>query len=163
MLIRRLAPKDAKAFKSLRLEGLKHHPEAFGASYDEEATQPLAQILQRLEAGYIFGGYDSTGKLQGVIGLRTGAAQRTMHIATIWGMYVSPDMRGTGIAKDLLQTAVTEARNSCTTVRLSVVTSNEPAKRLYERAGFKTWAVDTRALCVDNVFFDELLMRLDFD
>ena len=111
----------------------------------------------------MFGGFDNNAALQGVIGLRVGTSEKTKHIATIWGMFVSRNMRGTGLAKGLLQMALTEAATTVASVRLSVVTSNEPARRLYERAGFKAWAVDARALCINGVFADELLMRLDFD
>jgi hypothetical protein len=65
MLIRRLCPNDAKAFKALRLEGLSLNPEAFGASYAEEADQPLERFADRLAADAVFGGYDNTGALRG--------------------------------------------------------------------------------------------------
>ena len=94
--------------------------------------------------------------------LKIEATSKIKHIATIWGMYVSSDNHGTGLAKGLVQAAVAEARSNCVTVRLSVVTSNEPAIRLYERAGFKTWTVDTNALYVNGAFLDEALMRVDF-
>jgi len=34
--IRRLEPHDAAAYRDLRLEGLRNHPEAFGASWEDE-------------------------------------------------------------------------------------------------------------------------------
>lgn len=162
MFVRRLSHEDAKAFQALRLEGLKLHPEAFGASYEDETLQPLKQVAERLAANIVFGGYDASGKLCGVLGLRQETAPKIKHIATIWGVYVSPDGRGTGLASQLVQAAVAEARGSCAAVQLSVVTSNESAIRLYERSGFKLWAVDKNALRIDGIFHDEALMRLDF-
>ncbi|MBN7759548.1 GNAT family N-acetyltransferase [Nitratireductor aquibiodomus] len=77
-------------------------------------------------------------------------------------MYVAPSGRGTGLAKNLLQAAINEAMVDCQSVLLSVTASNEAAKRLYQRAGFREWAVDRKALCVEGAFVDEVLMRLDF-
>ncbi len=162
MLIRRLSPNDASAFRALRLEGLARHPDAFGASYDDEAGQPLERFAERLAGNVVLGGYDGTEALRGVIGIRKATAPKVRHIATIWGMYVSPGSRGSGLGDRLVQAAIAEARASCTSVRLSVVTSNAAALRLYERAGFTIWAVDRGALCVDGVFLDEALMRRDF-
>lgn len=162
MNIRRLGAEDARAFKELRLEGLKMHPEAFGASFDDELAQPLERAAARLAENAVFGGFDAAGALQGIIGLRREKAAKIRHRASIWGMYVAPSGRGTGLAKNLLQAAISEAMVDCQSVRLSVTEANEAAKRLYQRAGFREWAVDRKALCVGGAFVDEVLMRLDF-
>ena len=123
----------------------------------------MERVAARLAQSIVFGGYDGAGSLRGIIGLRAETAPKIKHIATIWGMYVTASARGTGLAQRLVQTAVADARRSARSLRLSVVTTNAPAIRLYASAGFKSWAVDKDALCVDGVFFDEALMRLDFD
>lgn len=161
--IRRLCSDDAQKFKALRLEGLKAHPEAFGASFEEEVSQSLEQTIVRLNGTTVLGGFDAEGALKGIVGLYQGTAPKLKHTVTIWGMYVSPDSRGMGLAKDLLKMAVAEARTDCQSIRLSVATSNDAAIRLYEHVGFKTWATDAKALYVNGVFVDEYLMRLDFD
>ncbi|MGI3126349.1 GNAT family N-acetyltransferase [uncultured Nitratireductor sp.] len=162
MNIRRLGAEDARAFRELRLEGLKMHPEAFGASFDDELAQPLERAAARLAENVVLGGFDAAGALQGIIGLRREKAAKIRHRAGIWGMYVAPSARGTGLAKNLLQAAINEAMVDCQSVLLSVTASNEAAKRLYQRAGFREWAVDRKALCVEGAFVDEVLMRLDF-
>jgi len=45
--------------------------------------------------------------------------------------------------------------------RLSVVSSNRAAIRLYESFGFNAWAIDTEALKVGDVYHHETLMRRD--
>jgi hypothetical protein len=40
--VRRLEASDAESYREIRLKGLKVNPEAFGASWDEEASYPLA-------------------------------------------------------------------------------------------------------------------------
>ncbi|MCG6113258.1 MAG: GNAT family N-acetyltransferase [Paracoccus sp.] len=161
MLVRRLSEADAVQFQTIRLEGLACHPEAFGASHEDEAELPLTLISQRLSAGVVFGGFRGDHALEGVVGVMKGQSQKVRHIATIWGMYVCPTARGTGLSSILLKAAVDEASRDCRSIRLSVVSTNLAARRLYQRAGFTEWAVDTAALFVSGCFHDEVLMRLD--
>ncbi|SFD45872.1 Protein N-acetyltransferase, RimJ/RimL family [Sulfitobacter brevis] len=160
MLVRRLSGEDAAEFQALRLEGLKHHPEAFGASYEDEVALPLSLVSQRLSAGVVIGGSCDGHALDGMIGVMMGQSEKVRHIATIWGMYVRPQARGTGLSSELLKTAIAEATPSCRTIHLSVVSTNEAARRLYQRAGFVEWAVDSEALFANGSFHDEILMRL---
>ncbi len=159
MLIRQLDAADAAAFRQLRLEGLRDHPEAFGASHDEEAALPLTDFADRLAANLVLGGFD--GDLQGCIALARGRSAKTRHIATIWGVYVRPAARGTGLAARLLDAVIARGLEDCRSLRLSVSATNQPARRLYQRAGFTDWALDREALLVDGIFRDEILMRLD--
>ncbi|WP_259944476.1 GNAT family N-acetyltransferase [Sulfitobacter sp. W002] len=159
MQIRKLHAEDAAVFHALRLEGLHAHPEAFGASFEGEANLPLADVAKRLEAGCVFGGFSESGRLEGVVGLAQSQAPKTRHIATIWGMYVRPEARGGGLAQALMEAAMAEADGRCISIRLSVVSTNQAALRLYKRMGFTQWAVDTEALLVDGAYYDEVLMR----
>lgn len=42
MEIRKLTPEDAALYRTIRLEALRSHPEAFGSSYEEELEYPLS-------------------------------------------------------------------------------------------------------------------------
>jgi GNAT superfamily N-acetyltransferase len=161
MTVRKLVGDDAAIFREVRLEGLRNHPEAFAASFDEEARHPLDVISQRLRDGAVFGGFGCNHALDGVVGVAKGQSAKVRHIATIWGMYVRPAARGTGLAAKLLNAAIAEALLDCRSIRLSVVSTHEAARRLYARAGFQEWAVHRAALNIDGAFFDEVLMRLD--
>jgi len=59
ILIRLLEPSDAEVFRHLRLEALTVAPEAFGASYEEDASLPLETIRARLSASpnAVFGAF----------------------------------------------------------------------------------------------------------
>lgn len=163
MLVRRLSADDAGKFQDVGLEGLRDHPEAFGASVEAEAALPLTLIAQRLSTGAVFGGFDGDHALQGVIGVGKGQSAKVRHIATIWGMYVRPPARGTGLSETLLEAAIAEAFRDCRSIRLSVVSTNHAARRLYQQAGFKEWAVDSAALNVNGSFHDKVLMRRDLE
>lgn len=160
--IRRLQPEDQVAFRDIRLEGLRLHPEAFGASLEEEERLSPEEIAGRIGRGVIFGGFDSDERLAGVIGLARSNPAKIRHTASIWGMYVRQQARGTGLAKSLLADAMAEGKTMCRSLRLSVVSSNLAAIRLYQSMGFSQWAVDTEALKVADTYYDEILMRIDF-
>jgi len=55
----------------------------------------------------------------------------------LFGMWVDPGFRGTGIGRALVDAVVAQARAARKRrLVLHVVTGNDPASRLYERAGF---------------------------
>ncbi|NTF42014.1 hypothetical protein A6U86_04970 [Rhizobium sp. AC27/96] len=159
--IRRLERSDAPAFRDIRLEGLERHPEAFGASHEQELQYSETQIADMISNSVVFGGFAEDGALAGVIAVARSKGAKMKHIASIWGMYVRPDARGTGLSRLLMEAAVKEAKTTCRSIRLCVVSSNGAAIHLYESFGFKAWARDTEALKVGDVYHDEILMRLD--
>lgn len=159
--IRRLERGDAAAFRDIRLQGLAHHPEAFGASYEEELVYSEAQIGERIANNAVFGGFAEDEALAGVIAVARSKGAKMRHIASIWGMYIRPEARGTGLSRLLMKAAVDDATTNCRSIRLCVVSSNEAAIRLYESFGFRAWAKEIEALKVGDVYHDEILMRLD--
>jgi RimJ/RimL family protein N-acetyltransferase len=165
-MIRRLAPSDVDAFRSVRLDALRLHPEAFGASYEDEAALDRADFVERLAApGFArFGAFDEHGSLVGVIGLmiRSGAKQR--HKAFLFSMYVDAAHRGTGLAQQMVEAVIAAAREAGAIVlQLTVAADNAPARRLYRRMGFTTYGIDRRSLKIGDHFHDEELMALDLD
>lgn len=157
--MRRLGRQDVEALRSRRPDGLKRDPGAFGAAFEEEVAQPLAQTVARLGKGYVL---DGSGALSGAIGLRPGTTRKRWSVATIWGTNAVPEWRGTGLAEDPLQRALAEARAFCRAVRFSLAASKVAARRVQERAGFGIWSVDEGALCIESVFMGAPLLRRDF-
>ncbi|MCS0457352.1 GNAT family N-acetyltransferase [Rhizobium favelukesii] len=82
-------------------------------------------------------------------------------MGSIWGMYVRPVARGSGLSRKLLATIIEEVGTTLRSLRLCVVSSNQAAIRLYKSMGFEEWAVEVEALKVDDGYHDELLMRLE--
>jgi RimJ/RimL family protein N-acetyltransferase len=158
--VRRLEMNDVVDYRSLRLEGLKNHPEAFASSWEHEADKPFSWWAERLETSRVFGGWVNSSRLVGVAGLRVKDAVKLQHKGVLVGMYVRPEGRGTGLAAALVQQVVEHARTLVEEVCLTVVTSNTAARRLYSAAGFKEYGLERRALKVGSEYYEEVLMAL---
>ncbi|MBD8903783.1 GNAT family N-acetyltransferase [Methylobacterium bullatum] len=159
--ITRLTAADAIAFRNLRLNGLREHPDAFGASWEDEAAQSEAQFSDRLESAVVFGVRSEDGtELDGIVGLYFSQEAKINHKAILWGMYVSACKRGSGIGSALLNAAIFHATTAVEEVKLTVGTSNASAYRLYNAAGFRQYGIEQRALKVGDRYYDEALMSL---
>ena len=159
--LRRLATPDAAYYRELRLEGLRSHPEAFGSSWDDEVSRPLAWFAERLERNAVFGGSSpASPALAGAVGFLVPDAVKLRHKGVLWGMFVRPEAQRTGLGTALVARVIEHAAQVVEEVQLTVVTSNTAAVRLYARAGFEQYGLERRALKVDDRYHDELLMAL---
>ncbi len=68
--------------------------------------------------------------------------------------------RRSGLAAALLEALIHTAEGTFEAIRATVVASNDAAFRLYDKAGFRTFGCEPRALKVSGRYYDELLMRL---
>jgi RimJ/RimL family protein N-acetyltransferase len=160
--VRRLVEADAPAYRQVRLEALTSHPEAFGSSWEDEADQPLAWFEGRLAGSAVFGGFLGGPFLSGVAGLRVQDRAKQRHKAVLWGMFVRPGARGSGLAQALVGAVVEHGKGVVDEILLTVVTSNHAAVRLYTAAGFTAYGTERRALKIGERYYDEMLMALRF-
>jgi ribosomal protein S18 acetylase RimI-like enzyme len=161
--IRRLESKDAEIYKEIRIEALKANPEAFSSSYEEEKEYPLENFENRLNFGnfYTFGAFVEY-KLAGIVTLILETKNKTNHRANIVAMFVYPEYRKCGIGRGLMTEAINKAKEikEVKQVYLSVTSSNDPAKNLYQSLGFKTYGIDKNGLRIGDKYFDDDLMVL---
>lgn len=144
--IRPLGPGDAAAFRALRLCGLQECPEAFGSTYEEDARLPLDVVAERLKAApppaarVVLGAFEGD-RLIGIVGCVQEAKVKARHKAVVWGMYVSPEARGRGVGRRLLERVIAEARGWAGVERLTltVVERAHAARELYLAAGFQAF------------------------
>jgi RimJ/RimL family protein N-acetyltransferase len=161
--IRQLTSKDVDLYRPVRAEALSAHPEAFGQSPEEFAQrghQELAELLDRLD---FFGAFDPDGSLVGLMAFDQGNRPRDRHRGWLLQVYVLPRMRGTGCAQALLEAVIAHAQSRVRQLHLSVASGNEPALRLYQKAGFVLYGTDPAFQYVNGRYVDEHLMVRFFD
>ena len=170
--IARIAPADLSAYKRLRDEGLKLHPDAFDSDIESEQARPPESYIGRLGLYETLGGTFLLGAwegkdLVGMIGLERQSLHKLRHSAELNSMMVHPNATGKGIGLMLVNAAIAEARRAIglEQITLRVSTSSESAIRLYERAGFQACGVLPHAIkLVDGPgqvrYFDKLTMVL---
>ena len=156
--IRRLKGREAEIYRTVRLEGLERHPEAFGASFETERAEPLAFFARRLAENAVFGAFDDT-ELVGVAGYFAPKTGKESHKATLFGMYVRDSARGQGVGGQLMQAVLADAARTHEDMKLTVLTSNRAAQHLYERCGFQCYGTEPRSLKVGTVYYGEVLMH----
>jgi ribosomal protein S18 acetylase RimI-like enzyme len=162
ILIRILEPSDAQAFRELRLEALTVAPEAFGASYEEDASLPLETIRTRLSASpnVVFGAF-AEHALIGMAGFSVHDRVKARHKGVLWGVYVKAEWRGHHIAKRLVQHVIDHASRHVIMLEAAVGLTNDGARRTYHGLGFKPYGIERKALRVGDTFYDEELLYLD--
>lgn len=164
MSIRRLVPGDATAYRALMLEAYERHPDAFTSSTSERAVLPLTWWEARLADGpkptdIVLGAFRES-HLAGVAGLSFQSREKARHKATLFGMFVLPSFRQSGVGRELVLAALdhAKARDGVILVQLTVTQGNDGAQALYERCGFVTFGVEPFAVAIGAAFVSKVHM-----
>jgi ribosomal protein S18 acetylase RimI-like enzyme len=168
MLYRIIGQEEAESFWQLRLEMLQAQPEAYGSAYEDSVGTPLEEVRGRMGNGtdsYILGAYTEAGELSGIVGFHRERGAKLRHKAKLWGVYVRPALRGKGVARGLLTEALQRAAGlaGLRQVTLAVVTTNQPAIRLYTGLGFEVYGTEPCALIYQGQSYDEHHMVYTLD
>ncbi|MCC3371575.1 GNAT family N-acetyltransferase [Cohnella sp. REN36] len=163
MEIRELEPHHAARYRKIRLEALQQHPAAYSSSYEEEvgfSSEHFERLLASSHA-VTFGAFDQE-QLVGVVTLSMETRVKLQHRANIVAMYVRPESRRLGVARQLLREAIARARTTSgiEQLYLSVTSGNISAKRLYDSLGFRRYGTNPGAMKIDGAYHDDILMVL---
>lgn len=171
MIIRRLNETDWEAYRTIRLEALQLAPEAFGSDYDEasERTPEVWAAGLSLPDTIVLGAFTEVGspaaegQIVGMAGLSRERRIKTRHKATVFGVYLSPAVRGAGCAKALVNELIRLARTmgGVEQLMLCVVSENAAAKAVYTGLGFRVYGREPRALKIGESYLDQELMVLE--
>lgn len=156
--IRLFGRADAAAYRELRLEGLERHPDAFGSSAEEERPRSLEDIASRITGGppdATFGAFEGE-RAVGMAGFYARPSMKTRHRGVLWGVYVRPAWRGSGLGERLVRRVIEHARAESTEIlELTVSAGNRPAAALYERLGFIPYGIQEDALKLGDRYVAE--------
>ena len=140
LTVRTINPSEWREYRTIRLRALQDSPDAFGSTYEMAAQYPEENWVARLK-----GLSDSTDHPMFAVinGKPVGLAWAKIEspdteVAHLYQMWVDPAVRGKGIGEALMKEAIHwSKRCGTTTLRLDVTAGDRPARRLYERLGFK--------------------------
>ena len=149
MIIRPLTAADIPTYIAARQRSLIDAPLALTASPDDDVPSNanfLRENLRRTPDWTIFGAF--LPDLGGIAGLARDRHRKRAHITTLWGFWVAPEHRRSGVATALLNAVIEHASSidGVEAIHLSVSSGAPAAKRLYERAGFVQWGIEPDAL-----------------
>jgi diamine N-acetyltransferase len=163
---RRLQPHESALYRAIRLEALQSFPDSFTAVYAIEKEKfPLAFeqfIAEQHPANFMVGAFDH-GNLIGICGFTRDMNPKIRHHGTLIQMYVRREYHGKQVGRKLLDAAVAEAflLPEIMMVLLGVVSTNENANRLYEKAGFREYGFFKNYCKSGDGFLHERLMMLE--
>jgi RimJ/RimL family protein N-acetyltransferase len=159
-IVRQLGPADAEAFRTLHLEALKTCPTAFAMSFEEECGLPIEAFRTRLEQLIVHGGFVDD-RLCGIATLQKQPLLKRAHMAMVWGMYVTDEARGSGLARAIFAAVLARAEREVDQIELYVASGNERAGRFYRAFGFEQYGLMRRSLRVDGIDHDaEMMVRI---
>jgi RimJ/RimL family protein N-acetyltransferase len=164
VVVRRLTPQDAPAYRTLRLASLASTPEAFASSYEEEigfSDETFRQRAAPADPGALFGGF-AGAELVGMAGFIANRNAKQRHIGMLVGVFVDEGWRGAGLGARLVQAVLDHAARHVLLVTTTVVAENRPARDLYRRLGFEPYGLQRKALHVGGRYLDEELLALYF-
>ncbi len=160
ILIRRLDPAEAAAYRQIRLEALRRNPEAFGSTFAAESERPPERFTERVTNCPVFGAFWNDA-LVGMAGFVRREGAKDAHKGMLWGMYVQPGSRKAGVGRRLAEAVIDFAHQQVEILQLTVVSENQPARRLYAKLGFIEYGIEHHALKQDGRYYDEVLMAKD--
>ncbi len=164
LILRDAVVTDADAFRDLRLQALRDHPEAYSSDLSQFVDSPTAYWQGRLadlgNSGTLILAFHD-GAAVGICGIYREASPKVQHTATIYAVYVQPAWRGLKLTEAMIHVCLDWARgHGVNVVKLAVVCGNTPAIRVYTRLGFTVYGVEPKSTLVNGVYHDQLLMVL---
>ncbi|MQB41177.1 GNAT family N-acetyltransferase [Rhizobium sp. ICMP 5592] len=155
--IRHLNTGEFGIFRRIRLEALRAEPSSFASSVEDWEVLSDEEWRRRLSDPVFVAFRDD--QPVGVMGLLRQRSSKMAHRATLIMVYVRKDLRGVGLAKDLLDTVVTYALSEGI-VQIELVVSSENPKAIgfYRREGFSEIGRIPGGVVHDGKEIDDIMM-----
>jgi ribosomal protein S18 acetylase RimI-like enzyme len=166
MEIRRFGAADAEALWRLRMTALETDPWSFAESVEELRQIGVEEYGRRIGSGddgnFVIGAFRSVGAV-GMCGFYRETLRKRMHKGHLWGVFVVPGARGQKLGQALVERAIETARGlaDLRSIQLTVSVTQDAARGVYRRLGFRVFGVEPRGLGIGGKFVDEEHMILD--
>lgn len=133
--IRQIGPDEWKQLRATRLAALQDAPEAYESTYEGSLAFDEDEWRRRAGAHPVFLALSGEEPVGMAIGLRDeGTRPGSRDLVSMW---VSPNVRGRGVAGRLIDAVADWARaDGAGELHLWVVVGNAAARAAYDRAGF---------------------------
>jgi ribosomal protein S18 acetylase RimI-like enzyme len=170
--VRALGPDDAESYVELRTQALLQDPLSFTAGPGDDVASSvdfvrlaLADSNQATFGAFVDGAARARApELAGIVAINRERHRKRAHRAVIWGLYVTPAHRGSGLGRALMTAALAHARSveGVEYVDLGVGDWNRAAMRLYQDHGFTMWGTEADSLRVGDTVVAEhhMVLRL---
>jgi GNAT superfamily N-acetyltransferase len=160
MHVRVLTVEDLRAYRELHRYGMTESPMGFVDVPETDTARPDSDIAAVLERGEGWGVFDGE-RLVGKLTIDALPYPSLAHTFWVHAVYVHPDARGSGASTTLMRAAIESAvTKGALRIALWVNAENGPARRFYERFGFRESGRIPHGICVDGQFVDDVLMYL---
>lgn len=124
-----------------------------GLTMQEELSRTLQSFRDQLSApapNAAFGAF-ADGQLLACAAVAWTRFASSMHKAQLWGCFVDPSFRRTGLGRRIVKRALEHATNQgVKRVNLTVYLPNEAAVNLYTSLAFKSYGVEPDAVYLDG-------------
>ncbi|OJJ22792.1 hypothetical protein BKI52_00120 [marine bacterium AO1-C] len=160
-------PEEAQKYREIRLECLKHYPQSFASSYeDQSALSQLVfekHILENNQNQFVVGAFDQD-QLIGISAFAREPKAKRAHEGSIIQVYIKPAYQGKQIGKHLLSQVI-KAAFAITEIEQLIISAgneNKGALRLYEHLGFEQYGVHKHYMKIaDGQYHDITFMYLN--
>ncbi len=166
MEIRRFGVQDAEALWRLRMIALQTDPWSFAESVEELRQISVEEYGRRIGSGgdssFVIGAFEGDVPV-GMCGFYRETLLKRRHKGHLWGVFVAPAARGKKLGLMLAARAIETARTlpDLTSIQLTVSVTQDAARGLYRKLGFRIFGIEPRALGIGGKFVDEEQMVLD--
>lgn len=136
-----LKPQDWQLYRDLRLRALNEEPHAYGSTYADNVTHSDDFWKERLnDASSGKAQWLVFAKLDGkIVGMAGAFAEKEVDNAHVISVYVTPEARGKGISKLLMQELLVKIQQNKLVKKITVDVNPEQsaAYNLYKNSGFE--------------------------
>jgi ribosomal protein S18 acetylase RimI-like enzyme len=157
MNIIKLTGNNTSQFLELRETLLTQESDNFRTSARDNSSLGFDYWKDRIERDHV-AAVEVDGVLKALGGLSRVVGEKMDHKGLIWGMYVHPDLRGSGAADSIMYALIAAAQQHLRQLILTLAADNASAQRFYQRHGFELYGLEPDAIRRGDDFVAEALM-----